>query len=284
MGVSRSSRIVAALAMAVLVAGCGGSDGGVSSTDETVATGGPGVSPATGAYSGKTSQGLPITFTVSPGGTISVVRFGWRARCEDGKVHTNTILLGGGRIRTRAFSVHGTLETGGIAQVDGSFDGDSASGTLSRAKGSAFGTNCVASGIGWHASAGSGGSAPDAGGSVAAGTYSGTTSQGLPITFVVSSPGTVGRVSFGWRALCEDGKVHTNSILLDGGPIRDRDFSVQGTLETGGVAGVRGRFEDGTASGTLWRAKGSAFGTNCVAKGIGWHALVDAGGSVPGAV
>jgi hypothetical protein len=162
MGVSRSSRIVAALAMAVLVAGCGGSDGGVSSTDETVATGGPGVSPATGAYSGKTSQGLPITFTVSPGGTISVVRFGWRARCEDGKVHTNTILLDGGPIRDRDFSVQGTLETGGVAGVRGRFEDGTASGTLWRAKGSAFGTNCVAKGIGWHALVDAGGSVPGA--------------------------------------------------------------------------------------------------------------------------
>jgi hypothetical protein len=99
-----------------------------------------------------TSQGLPISFVVTPG-AVSSVRFAWRARCADGEVHTNTIALGGARIHYGVFSTGGPLETGGIAHVDGKLEGSKASGVLSRRKGTAFGTNCRATGITWHAEA-----------------------------------------------------------------------------------------------------------------------------------
>lgn len=131
----------AALLIAVVAAGCGG-----GSTDTTVATG----PPVSGSYLGVTSQGLPISFVVHPG-SVSSVRFGWRARCADGQVHTNTIALDGTRIHYGVFSLGGLLETGGIAHVDGRIAGSTASGTLSRSRGTAFGTNCRTSGISWHA-------------------------------------------------------------------------------------------------------------------------------------
>jgi hypothetical protein len=125
-----------------LLAGCGGGSG-----EEATATSGP---PEPGSYVGVTSQGLPIAFVVHPG-AVSSVRFGWRARCADGQVHTNTIALDGARIHYGVFSLGGLLETGGIAHVDGRIGGSTASGTLSRSRGTAFGTNCRASGISWHA-------------------------------------------------------------------------------------------------------------------------------------
>ncbi len=130
----------ALLAAASLLAGCGGG----SSTETTT---GP---PVSGSYVGVTSQGLPITFVVNPG-SVSSVRFGWRARCADGEIHTNSIALDSARIHYGVFSLGGLLETGGIAHVDGRIKGSTASGTLSRKRGTAFGTNCRATGIRWHA-------------------------------------------------------------------------------------------------------------------------------------
>ena len=103
-----------------------------------------------GSYVGVTSQGLPITFEVNPG-SVSSVRFAWRARCADGQVHTNTIALDSTRIHYGVFSLGGLLETGGIAHVDGKIEGSNASGVLSRSRGTAFGTNCRATGITWEA-------------------------------------------------------------------------------------------------------------------------------------
>ena len=117
-------------------AGCGG--------------GGSTTAPAPGSYTGVTSQGLPISFVVNASG-VSNVRFGWSASCADGQVHANTIVLPGAGVRGGAFSVGGTLETGGVAHVDGTFDGSKASGTLSRSGGTAFGTDCSATGVHWHA-------------------------------------------------------------------------------------------------------------------------------------
>ena len=129
-----------ALAGAAALAGCGGGD------STTVSTG----PPVPGSYVGETSQGLPITFEVAPG-TVGVLRFGWRATCDDGQVHQNTIVLPGSRLHYGVFSMGGTLETGGIAHVSGRIQGSEASGSLSRSRGSAFGTNCRATGIAWHA-------------------------------------------------------------------------------------------------------------------------------------
>jgi hypothetical protein len=103
-----------------------------------------------GTYVGRTSQGLPIELDVGPM-SIQDVAFGWRARCADGHVHTNTIDLGGGPIRDRRFSVFGVLTTGGRGRVRGRLSGERASGRLSRWAGSAFNTTCVARGIRWHA-------------------------------------------------------------------------------------------------------------------------------------
>jgi hypothetical protein len=104
----------------------------------------------TGSYEGTTSQGLPISFTVTPT-SVEDVYFGWRARCADGHVHTNAIILGGTAIRRGRFSVRGLLTTGGRAHVVGRLSGSGARGRLSRWAGSAFNTDCVARGIGWHA-------------------------------------------------------------------------------------------------------------------------------------
>jgi len=128
------------LAGAAVLAGCGGDD-------STTASSGP---PVPGSYVGETSQGLPITFQVAPG-AVGTLRFGWRATCDDGQVHQNTIVLPGSSLHYGVFSMGGTLETGGIAHVSGKIVGSEASGSLSRSRGSAFGTNCRATGIAWHA-------------------------------------------------------------------------------------------------------------------------------------
>ena len=103
------------------------------------------------------------------------------------------------------------------------------------------------------------------------GTYAGTTSQGLPIEFTVDATAIDG-ISFRWRAKCADGRVHTNGIGLGGGQLHGARFSVFGVLETGGRARVTGRLAGSRASGTLSRWAGSAFNTDCVARGVGWHA------------
>jgi hypothetical protein len=105
------------------------------------------------------------------------------------------------------------------------------------------------------------------------GTYSGTTSQGLPIAFAVEQTSIQG-VYFRWRAKCADGRVHTNAIVLPGARIRGRRFSVSGVLGTGGRARVSGKLTGGRARGRLSRWGNSAFGTACPARGIGWHAHV----------
>ena len=113
----RNSVILLLLSAASLsLAGCGieinidDGGGGESSRDA-------------GTYAGRTSQGLPIAFSVTPAGGVAGVRFGWRARCEDGQVHVNTIALPGGAIQDGSFRTGGMLETGGIAHVSGHFDG-----------------------------------------------------------------------------------------------------------------------------------------------------------------
>ncbi|HEX7058722.1 MAG TPA: hypothetical protein VF176_02620 [Solirubrobacterales bacterium] len=138
--------------VALGLVGCGGSDDQTSTVTSTVT-----VSSDTGAsgvrtYVGTTDQGLPITFTATPRAILDL-SFDWRARCEDGQVHENTINLGGTQIYDGAFAMGGVLETGGIAHVDGELHGSEASGNLSRRRGSAFGTNCVTTGVTWSAHA-----------------------------------------------------------------------------------------------------------------------------------
>lgn len=103
-----------------------------------------------GEYVGSTSQGLPISFAVTPAG-VNSVQFQWRATCADGKVHTNEILLGGATLRSGSFLVGDTLNTGADAQVSGTVHGSTAFGQLSRSGPSAFGTNCLDTGVTWTA-------------------------------------------------------------------------------------------------------------------------------------
>jgi len=103
-----------------------------------------------GDYVGSTSQGLPISFDITPAG-VNSVQFEWRATCADGQVHTNEILLGSATLQSGSFLVGGTLNTGADAQVSGTVHGSAASGELSRSGPSAFGTNCLDSGVTWTA-------------------------------------------------------------------------------------------------------------------------------------
>lgn len=104
------------------------------------------------------------------------------------------------------------------------------------------------------------------------GTYSGTTSQDLPI-FIGVSRAAVRSVYFRWRGRCGDGKAHTNAILLQGrARVHRRHFSLGGQLETGGSARISGRIEGVQASGTLSRTGESASGAKCAVRGIRWHA------------
>jgi hypothetical protein len=96
---------------------------------------------------------LPVTIVATPS-VVLEFSFGWRANCADGQVRSNSISIGGAPIRDGSFSFDSVLETGGVAQVQGEIDGDIASGTLSRSKGTAFGINCAVSGVDWEASAG----------------------------------------------------------------------------------------------------------------------------------
>ncbi|HWM54326.1 MAG TPA: hypothetical protein VNO20_02925 [Solirubrobacterales bacterium] len=102
-----------------------------------------------GLYTGTTSQNLPIFIAVDRT-SIRSVFLRWRARCADGKLHTNTTSFRGERIRRGRFSFRRTLETGGTVRMSGRIKGARASGTLSRIGGSAFGTKCAAKDIGWR--------------------------------------------------------------------------------------------------------------------------------------
>ena len=104
-----------------------------------------------GSYAGTTRQGMPIYFTVART-SVQNIAFRWRARCADGRVHANGIVLGQTRIRRGGrFSIHGRLGTGGYARVSGRLRGGRATGRLSRWGNSAFDTKCPAKGIKWRA-------------------------------------------------------------------------------------------------------------------------------------
>ena len=125
--------------MALALAGCG--------TSAITSASGP---VQTGSYVGATSQGLPISFTVTAT-SVQSIQFGWQATCADGQSHSNTILLGGTSIASGAFAASGTLDTGASSSVSGKVVGENASGTLSRSGPSAFGTNCTDTGVAWTA-------------------------------------------------------------------------------------------------------------------------------------
>ena len=147
------SALTAAAVVGALLVGCGGSDETTTVTSTVTVTSKSGVTDVKG-YSGTTSQGLPISFAAT-GRAVLTVSFDWRARCEDGQIHRNTIRLGGAPIQDGSFVIDGNLTTGGVAHVEGTVKGNKASGHLSRSKGSAFGTNCLATGISWTAHTGS---------------------------------------------------------------------------------------------------------------------------------
>ncbi len=158
------SRGLAGLAPTVLIvacaaAGCGGSGQAVTKT--ITASGAPSSQPtvtrstagtSARAFLGATSQGLPISFVVTPTSVVSI-RFAWRATCADHQTHQNTILFPSAPITAGAFSVSGTLNTGASSSVLGHVNGSAASGRLSRSGPSSFGTSCLDEGVTWTAHA-----------------------------------------------------------------------------------------------------------------------------------
>jgi hypothetical protein len=105
-----------------------------------------------GPYSGLTSQGQPVSFTVS-GSTVTSISFGWSAVCSDGQRHTNSIAAGSTALSGNTFTLNTqfpSTPTPLSVSFHGVLSGKSASGTFSRSGGSAFGTNCSASGT-WSA-------------------------------------------------------------------------------------------------------------------------------------
>ena len=120
-----------------------------------------------------------------------------------------------------------------------------------------------------------GSSAPSAPGAVR---FSGTTEQGLPVSFLATGT-SVSDFYFGWRAPCADGQTRTNSISLGGTVLHDGTFSKGGVLETGGVAQVEGQIDGASASGTFSRSRGTSFGVDCKISDVSWSAQA---GSAPG--
>ena len=145
----------AALLAGLILAGCAG----LGDTTTTVVA--PTVTvpsrPDTSTYSGTTEQGLPFVFSATPSAVVQL-SFGWRAPCADDKVRSNSIRLGAASIQNGSFSFHSTLQTGGVTLVDGAIQGDQASGTFSRSKGTSFGIDCEISDVHWEAQAASGSS------------------------------------------------------------------------------------------------------------------------------
>lgn len=145
-------RIGVLAAAVALLGGCG-----TTTIVKTVTV--PARSPHTlGDYEGTTSQGLPISLSVQDG-EIADISFRWRARCADGRVHTNGIDLGGGfSLDKGSFATSGILDTGAHAEISGRISGGNASGTLSRWGNSAFDTSCPDRGVRWSARLARGGS------------------------------------------------------------------------------------------------------------------------------
>jgi len=153
---ARTATIFAAMVIAGLGgAGCGVAIGGDETRTVTSTVTAPPESSNATTYSGTTEQGLPISFAATENAVLDL-SFGWRAPCADGQVRSNSIGLGGTSIHNGTFSFGGVLETGGVAQVEGQIDGDRASGTFTRSRGTAFGINCKVADVAWQARAGSG--------------------------------------------------------------------------------------------------------------------------------
>lgn len=135
-----------------ILAGCAGFGDTTTIVSPTVTVTG---TPAATTYSGTTEQGLPFVFAVTSSAVVELT-FDWRAPCADGEVRSNSIRLGGASIQNGSFSFDSTLETGGVTQVEGAIQGDRASGTFSRSKGTSFGIDCEVSDVHWEARADSG--------------------------------------------------------------------------------------------------------------------------------
>lgn len=143
----------AALLAGSILAGCAGfGDTTTTVVSPTVTV--PGGSDTT-TYTGTTEQGLPFVFAATPQAVVQL-SFEWRAPCADGVTRSNSIRLGASSIQNDSFSFDSTLETGGVTQVEGKIQGDRASGTFSRSKGTSFGIDCQISGVHWAARAASG--------------------------------------------------------------------------------------------------------------------------------
>jgi hypothetical protein len=143
----------ALLLSASILAGCAGfGDSTTTIVSPTVTV--PATSGAT-TYSGTTEQGLPFVFGATPSSVVELT-FDWRAPCADGEVRSNSIRLGRAPIQNGSFSFDSTLETGGVTQVEGAIQGDRATGTFSRSKGTSFGIDCEISDVQWDARADSG--------------------------------------------------------------------------------------------------------------------------------
>ena len=125
--------------------GAGGGCGG-GSTDTTVATG----PPVSGSYVGVTSQGLPISFVVTSGiGQLGQVRLAGQMRRRPGphqhdrpRRHSDPLR------RLLARGPAGNRGDRARRRADRGLDGV---GHALAQQGTAFGTNCRASGISWHA-------------------------------------------------------------------------------------------------------------------------------------
>jgi hypothetical protein len=104
-----------------------------------------------GQYVGRTSQGEPISFLVGAGQVVNSIQFTWKAKCADGTVRANVILLGGTRLAGNTFSTSGSLNTGGVSAIAGVFQSATASGSFSRTGSTSFGVNCTDNAVGWTA-------------------------------------------------------------------------------------------------------------------------------------
>ena len=150
----RGDRVVVACTAALLAGsilmGCAGF-GDTTTTVVSPAVVVPGASDTT-TYTGTTQQGLPFAFAATPNAVVRLT-FVWRAPCADGVTRSNSIGLGAASIQNGSFSFDSTLQTGGVTQVEGAIQGDHASGTFSRSKGTSFGISCAISGVHWDAQA-----------------------------------------------------------------------------------------------------------------------------------
>jgi hypothetical protein len=108
-------------------------------------------------------------------------------------------------------------------------------------------------------------------GASSAGSFAGTTSQGLPISFTVTSS-SVDSIMFTWEAVCADAQSHTNSIVLGNTLLAGGTFATSGTLDTGASSSVSGKIQGDTAAGVFSRSGPSVFGTDCTDNGVSWRA------------